>query len=158
MSASGTFGSFAHWNIHARNVHDEQTLFSEKLLETLKENPIGARKIENISEPLPGMIGFICYPVISWAVLRGWSGWGRVERGWGEREGGIKVGVAKDGWEGKMRPDKKDMEEGRWEERWKRNGRRMKKKRESGEMSKTLEKKRRWDKSGKRREVRRGHN
>lgn len=47
---------------------------SEKQGEAVGENPGGARKIENISEPLPGMIGFICYPVIPWAVMRGWSG------------------------------------------------------------------------------------
>lgn len=45
-----------------------------------KKNPCGARKIENISEPLPDMIGFICYTVIPQAVTRGWSGWGREAR------------------------------------------------------------------------------
>lgn len=42
----------------------EKEKLKTELLETLKKNPGGARKIENISEPLPGMIGFICYPVI----------------------------------------------------------------------------------------------
>ncbi len=60
----------------------------EKLLETLRENPGGARKIENISEQLPGKIGFICYPVIPWAVMRRWSGWKGEESGWAERQGG----------------------------------------------------------------------
>ena len=37
---------------------------SENTKKLLEENPGGAGEIEHISEPLPGMIGFMCYPVI----------------------------------------------------------------------------------------------
>lgn len=45
---------------------------SHRQTETKISRP-GARNTENISEPLPEMIGFICYPVIPQAVTPGWS-------------------------------------------------------------------------------------
>lgn len=35
--------------------------------------PVGPGKTENISEPLPGMMGFICSHAVPWAVVRRWS-------------------------------------------------------------------------------------
>lgn len=34
---------------------------------------VGPGKTENISEPLPGMMGFICSHAVLWAVVRRWS-------------------------------------------------------------------------------------
>lgn len=85
-----------------------------------KKNPCGARKIENISEPLPDMIGFICYTVIPQAVTRGWSGWGREAREQGGRDGGIKAEVSNE-----MQRDERRKKEGhgRWKDwQWKKEG------------------------------------
>lgn len=68
---------------------------------------------KNISEPLPGMIGFICYPVIPWAAMRGWSG---RRREWMRREE-LRRRVA---GEGKRRGEENGEErwgEGRFEKR-----------------------------------------